>query len=136
MPLSLPTRLSSHSLTAVPQLILVADDDPATRTVITSMLEPEGYRFLEACDGLEALRLAEQHDGPIDLLITDVNMPRMTGHELARLIKAVSPCIRVLIVSSISECQFPADAVHHTHALLKPVKLEDLVSTVKALLAA
>jgi two-component system, cell cycle sensor histidine kinase and response regulator CckA len=115
--------------------ILVAEDDPATLGLTVSSLKPEGYHLLEAGDGLEALSLSEQHPGAIDLLITDLNMPRMTGHELARTIKEARPDIRILIMSGIRENNFPPEAVHHSDALLKPVRPERLVSKVNELLA-
>ena len=62
-------------------------------------LRSRGYHVVEAKDGEEALRIAEKHEGPIDLLLTDVRMPRMAGHVLAEKLRAVRPEIRVLYMS-------------------------------------
>ena len=57
------------------------------------------YQVLEARHGREALRIAEQHRGPIDLLVTDVVMPEMDGFELATTLRALRPSVRALYVS-------------------------------------
>ena len=115
--------------------ILVAEDDPVVRRMTIRALEPCGYQLLEAADGHKALTVASQFDGRIDLLISNVNMPRMTGHELAQAIKQARPDICVLIVSSEREEDFPPYAIHHADALLKPVEPRILVEKVRMLLA-
>ena len=115
--------------------ILIAEDDAITRRLTVRTLQPHGYVLLQARDGLEALQIAHDHAGDIDLLITNVNMPRMTGHELARIIKIKRPGIRILIVSSQNEANFPPEAIDYSDALLKPVLPTRLVSKVKELLA-
>ncbi len=62
--------------------ILIAEDDDGTRTVVARMLERIGHTVLLAPDGQQALRLAEQHAGSVDLLLTDVMMPGMSGIQL------------------------------------------------------
>ncbi len=63
--------------------VLFAEDDPVLRAVGTRMLSKNGYVVVPANDGLEALRLAVSHAGPIDVLVTDLVMPGMSGTELA-----------------------------------------------------
>ena len=63
--------------------VLVVEDEAGLRRVVLRALEKRGYRTLEAVDGEDGLRVAEQHDSPIDLLLTDVIMPGMTGSQLA-----------------------------------------------------
>jgi CheY-like chemotaxis protein len=116
--------------------ILVAEDDPIMRRTTVSALKPYGYYVLEAIDGQEALEVANKYPGDIDLLITNVSMPRMQGHELARRIKQRRPNIRILIVSGIHEKEFPREAIYHSDALVKPVVPEVLVDKVKQLLVA
>jgi len=78
------------------------------RLVVTSMLESYGYTVLQAANGHEAIELAEQAQGSIDLLITDVVMPRMNGPELASLLVAAQPDLKVLFTSG-----YPSDQVRH-----------------------
>jgi CheY-like chemotaxis protein len=63
--------------------ILLVDDEPDIRSLVRDVLGPQGYRILEAGNADEALRVAQEHGKPIDLLLTDVVMPGMHGHELA-----------------------------------------------------
>jgi two-component system cell cycle sensor histidine kinase/response regulator CckA len=119
-----------------PGCILVAEDDPILRLVVVRTLSKLGYSLLQASDGMDALQLSEQHREEIDLLITNVHMPRMEGHELARLIKKSRPAIRILIISGDDERDFPPEAHHHCYALMKPVSAELLTSTVRQMLTA
>jgi CheY-like chemotaxis protein len=114
--------------------ILVAEDDPVIRHSTINALKPYGFRILEAVDGHKALEVSTKHHGDIHLLITNVVMPRMQGHELAQKIKQVRPNIRILIVSGMQEAEFPREAIHHSDSLLKPFVPEVLVSKVQELL--
>jgi CheY-like chemotaxis protein len=69
-------------------VILLAEDDVLVRNFVQSMLSKEGYNVLAAKDGQEADEICERFAGPIHLLLTDVNMPRMTGPELAEKVRA------------------------------------------------
>jgi len=80
------------------ETLLLVEDDPMVRSLAVESLKLKGYRVLDAGDGREALRLA-QGAGDIDLLITDVVMPRMTGRELADKLRMTAPLLRVLIMS-------------------------------------
>ena len=78
--------------------ILLVDDDPMVREATAWMLADAGHRVAEAVDGLAAL----EHliaSGPVDLLITDINMPRMDGLELAQQTRSRWPGMPVLLVS-------------------------------------
>ena len=66
-------------------------------------MKEKGYRVLEASRGDEALELAEQYWGPIDLLVTDVVMPQMSGRELARRLADLHPQIKVLYISGYAD---------------------------------
>ena len=65
------------------ETILLAEDEPAVRALVRETLQQLGYTVLEATDGYEALKLVEEHKTEIHLLLTDVIMPLMNGHELA-----------------------------------------------------
>ena len=81
------------------ETILLAEDEDGVRTVMTGMLEQRGYVVLTADGGSEALQKMESHAGKIDLLITDVIMPRMSGRELAEKARALRSDLKVLYVS-------------------------------------
>ena len=93
-----------------------------------------GYNVIEACDGADALRAEAKYDGAIHLLITNVRMPNMNGHDLAREIKINRPDILVMIISGEHEPEFPPDAAKYAEVLLKPVTSQMLLSKVNALL--
>jgi len=87
------------------ETVLVVEDESQVRLITVSMLKTRGYRVLEAATCQEALTIATTEDG-IDLLVSDVVMPELSGPELATRIRMVHPTIRVLLVSGYS-----ADAV-------------------------
>lgn len=77
--------------------ILVVDDDAMVREVTAWMLSDAGHSVSEAEDGVEALECLDRM--PVDLLITDINMPRMDGLKLVQEVKARWPALPVLLVS-------------------------------------
>jgi CheY-like chemotaxis protein len=79
--------------------VLVVEDEEALREVACRIMSRHGYDVLQAASGAEALRVAESHPGRIDLLLTDVIMPRMLGKEVAERIIRLRPEIRVLYMS-------------------------------------
>jgi PAS domain S-box-containing protein len=81
------------------ETVLLVEDEPAVRTVTRLSLARHGYHVLEASGGDDALRLVEQHDGPIHLLITDVVMPGMSGTEISGRFHALRPGVPVLYIS-------------------------------------
>lgn len=85
------------------ETILLVEDEEAVRELTVKILEMNGYSVIEAKDGAEAFEIYEESSGNIDLLITDVVMPRMSGRELAEKIKQVNPGIRVLFSSGYSD---------------------------------
>ena len=85
------------------ETILVAEDEPAVRGLVRETLRQLGYTVLEATDGYEALKLIEEHKAEIHLLLTDVIMPLMNGHELALRMEAVRPGTKVLFMSGYTD---------------------------------
>lgn len=83
----------------MPETILVVEDEPAVRWLVCSILRMHGYTLLEAGRGTKALRICQQHEGPIHLLLTDILMPEMNGLDLARQVVALRPQTRVLYMS-------------------------------------
>jgi CheY-like chemotaxis protein len=84
------------------ETLLLVEDEPAVRRLLAGVLRDRGYRVLEASDGQEGLRVAAVHTGSLHLLITDVVMPGMSGHDLAQRLEHERPAIKVLFISGYS----------------------------------
>ena len=98
--------------------MLLVEDETLVRQLTHEILRRNGYRVLEAADGVEALAVVRDHPGQIDLLLTDVVMPRMSGHELVELARPVRPDMRILYVSGYSE-----EAIARQGQLTKGIEL-------------
>ena len=83
----------------MPPTILVVDDEPTVRTFVSNILKLEGFQLMQACDGLDALEQIQQRSDPVDLVLTDIRMPRMNGVELARKLHELYPGLPVLYIS-------------------------------------
>jgi CheY-like chemotaxis protein len=90
------------------ETILLAEDNEVVRGVACEILELHGYKVLPAVDGRDAIKIAGQHAGPIELMITDVMMPGMNGRELASSLSASRPDMKVLYMSA-----YPNNAIAH-----------------------
>jgi CheY-like chemotaxis protein len=85
------------------ETILLVEDEPALRALAREVLETYHYRIIEAGSGVEALRVWDQEDGRIDLLLTDMVMPEgMTGRDLANQLKKRKPELKVIFTSGYS----------------------------------
>ena len=96
------------------ETLLLAEDDLDLRTLARDILEIQGYTVLEAADVEDAMRIAEHHEGVIQLLITDVVMPRMNGRALADAVRRHRPNIKMLFMSGYTD-----NAIVH-HGVLEP----------------
>src|SRR3989337_2981858 len=96
------------------ETVLLVEDDPSLRELAREFLESNGYRVLEAGDGAKAIELAEQHRGPIHLLLTDVIMPGMNGRQLAEHLASRYQEMRVIYTSGYT------DNVVVSHGVLQP----------------
>jgi CheY-like chemotaxis protein len=85
------------------ETILVVEDAEAIRKMVCAMLGQSGYRCLDAADGEEALQLVQAAPDSIDLVLTDVVMPRLGGAELARRISRLRPQLRIVFMSGYTE---------------------------------
>ena len=81
------------------QTVLLVEDNPTVRGSIQRVLSDHGYRVLEACGGVEALKICRRHSGKIHLLLVDLVMPDMSGREVARQVRSLRPEVRVLYTS-------------------------------------
>jgi CheY-like chemotaxis protein len=101
----------------------VADDEPGLREALKLLLSVDQHTVTEAGDGVEAFDLVTRH--PFDLVITDYEMPRMKGNELAAKIKAVAPSQLIIMITAypgkVDNAQNPVDAI-----LNKPFQFDDL----------
>jgi two-component system, cell cycle sensor histidine kinase and response regulator CckA len=118
--------------------ILVVDDEPQIRGLIRKVLERESYRVMDAEDGLQALSICEQSGVRIDLLLTDIVMPRLDGIELARRVSERLPETRVLYMSGKCEMRTVARDVQQRGFgfLGKPFSVKSLLESVREALAA
>jgi serine/threonine-protein kinase len=89
--------------------VLVVDDDPGVRDVVSRSLESFGYECKTACDGAEALRCLESHRS--DLVITDLEMPRMRGLELIERLRAEDSQTPVIIMTAFADFEFAREAL-------------------------
>ena len=113
--------------------VLVVDDEPNVRSFVSTILQRQGFEVLEAEDGVEAYELLRRRSGEIDLLVTDVEMPRMDGITLGQKVSADYPSVAVLYISGfISK---PPKHVPSSHFLLKPFRPDVLVRHVRSLCA-
>jgi signal transduction histidine kinase len=116
------------------ETILVAEDERPIRSLAERVLRRFGYRVLLAQDGEEALRVAEDYGQPIDLLLTDVVMPKMDGLELAERLKVSRPDTSVLFMSGYPATEHGLP--EGLDLLLKPFTPNDLGSRIRTLLDA
>jgi signal transduction histidine kinase len=117
--------------------VLVVEDDERVRGLLTAVLQDNGYRALIAEDGDVALGIAERNGHKIDLLLTDVVMPKLGGPELAERLQKLNPELRVLFMSGYSE-EIVSSRVNGSERLLleKPFSLPELLRCVRATLEA
>ena len=101
-------------------------------------LKSRGYSVLEAGNGVEALEVFSEHDGKIDLVVSDVVMPEMDGPTLLKELRAAQPGLKIIFVSGYAEEAFAeksAGRAEQFSFLPKPFTLKQLVATVKETMA-
>ena len=132
-------KISDDDLPGGFETILVVEDEPAVREIITYVLRRHGYHVLEAGDGPEALSLWSSQGGEVDLLVTDIVMPNgIKGNVLAQRLRAERPELKVIFSSAYSS-DFATDASplnERISFLEKPYKPEVLVRAVRECLDA
>jgi two-component system cell cycle sensor histidine kinase/response regulator CckA len=121
------------SVTAQRGTILLAEDEALLRELGETILSQAGYRVLTAPDPQELLSLLNDYSQPIDLLLTDVIMPGLSGQELAQRARARHPEIQVLYMSGYSDEELE-DLLRGASFLQKPFTPAELMAKVKELI--
>ncbi len=115
--------------------VLLAEDEEAVRELACEFLSASGYQVIAAKDGIEALEIAEQQKTPIDVLVTDVVMPRMRGTELAMRLRRAHPNIQVVYMSGYLEHNSDDAFLTGAELLQKPFSRESLLQKLYAVRA-
>lgn len=127
------SRAGKHGGT---ETILLAEDEGLVRDLARSILAARGYNVLEARDGRESVEIGRSHEGPIQLLVTDMVMPHMGGREAAARLQEIRPGIRILYMSGyLEDATFsPGDVGSEVSFLQKPFHPDALARKVRELL--
>lgn len=131
-----PNKASTKPAACGSETILLVEDEPAILRMASMMLERLGYTVIAAQNPGEAVRLADAHASPIDLLMTDVVMPEMNGRDLAQTILSIYPDIKCIFMSG-----YTADIIAHhgvldegVHFIQKPFSTKDLGAKLRTVL--
>src|SRR4029077_14976065 len=129
--------VAPQSKSPVARTILVVEDDDAVRLPATEFLKMEGFKVLQARTGAEAINVVLQIRSRLDLLITDIVMPKMNGHEVAETLKELHPDLKVLYMSGDTDevGRSQGDESGKGAVLRKPFRLDTLKSTIHKLLS-
>jgi two-component system cell cycle sensor histidine kinase/response regulator CckA len=126
-------RRAASSIASGDETVLVVEDEEAVRGLAARILRMAGYRVLSAASGADALALCAEHEGRIDLLLTDVVMPQMSGRELWERLSKLRPGLAVLYMSGYTDNAI----VHHgvldpgTYFVNKPFSAAELTQKVR-----
>jgi CheY-like chemotaxis protein len=114
--------------------ILLVDDEESMLTLLKEVVQLLGYDPITAADGTLALR--QFHESPVDLVITDIHMPGISGLDLLRQIKKQNPEVPVVLITGLSSSRF-RDAAREHHAdgfISKPFRIDDLRNCIQRLI--
>lgn len=120
-----------HTRTAAPEYCLVVDDEPRLRQLLMHLMKTNGFRCLEASDGVEALdQLACQ---PVTLVLSDVRMPRMDGMDLLREVRSRYPDTAMMMITAVADVEVAVNclALGAMDYLIKPFHLEEVRARVR-----
>jgi PAS domain S-box-containing protein len=115
------------------ETILLVEDQPEVRRVAKRALEAGGYRVLEAADGVAALECLQQPEERIQLLLTDVVMPTMSGRQLANAARAIAPSLQIVFMSGYTDDAIVREGIVEGHFdfIRKPFLPADLLARVR-----
>ncbi len=133
---AVPSEKASKRSLRGSETILVVEDQEGIRGLAAGVLQGLGYHVLQAEDGVAALLVAEQHKKGINLLLTDVVMPKMSGRELVIQLSALQPQLKVLMMSAYPESHgsSPGAEERMDGFIQKPFSLRDLAAKVREIL--
>jgi hypothetical protein len=137
-----PTAQQSHQIQGNGELILLVEDEAAIRDVTRKILVRHGYNVLTTMDGIEGLGAYAQHAKKINLVLTDMMMPRMEGMAMIRSLKKLDPKIKIIALSGLANLADQSSrteelrALGIRHFLPKPCSPDALLSAVQSLLTA
>jgi hypothetical protein len=119
------------------ETVLVVEDEPAMREVTRRILSRGGYQVITAANGREAIQVATNHDGGIDVLVTDIVMPQMLGQEAAERIRALQPGVKVLFMSGYTRGLLDSKgiAAGDVNLIEKPFTEESLLTRLRQVIA-
>ena len=129
-------KKATASASAGSETILLVEDELTVRVIVRSLLEESGYRVLEAMDGKDGLKLFKEHSEDIDLVLSDVVMPKMQGQEMYEKMKKISPDIKILFITGYPEDVIDRKSVSgkENDTLSKPVIPDELLRKIREVL--
>ncbi len=119
------------------ETVLLVEDEDIVRFIGAEILKKLGYKLLEAANGREALEIFKSHAGRIDLMLTDLMMPGMTGRELAEKVRVMSPDTRILFTSACTDDVIDGQEIadQGLNFIAKPFSLESLAAKIRSVLS-
>lgn len=114
--------------------ILLVEDEVAVRSIVSRILKRANYDVLEAESGERALKIADEHKGPIDLVITDMFMPGLRGPEVVQRLAPKRPGLRALFMSGYADQDARTGVPAGANFLNKPFSAQELSAAVEAVL--
>ncbi|MFN3681738.1 MAG: ATP-binding protein, partial [Nitrospira sp.] len=135
-PTDIPATDKPLELCTGHETILLVEDDDAVRTLASFILQECGYHVLEAHDGETALQVADNYEGTIHLLVTDIRLPKHNGPQLAQMLRQRRPTMKVLYVSGFADSFLvqPTPSLQPMAYLPKPYTPSSLAHHVRAVL--
>lgn len=122
---------------SITETILLVDDEPEDLSIMSVALKAQGFQVFETGNYDAALSTFDRHKGAIDLLVSDISLPGNNGCELARVILALKPDLKVLFVSGHAGaeiCRFYGFSIADVHFLRKPFNAASLVARVRRIM--
>jgi CheY-like chemotaxis protein len=127
-----PAGQSVAAVAGGSETILLVEDEAALREITCEYLQSRGYRVLTAPSGLHALEICRAHEGPIDVLLTDIIMPGIRGPELVKAALDMRPGLRVIYVSGYADRGLESIMEQDAILLQKPYSLADLGQKIRS----